>query len=650
MAPPFTPKLFRQHLDYIKNGFSSPISRPRLQDSSNSNTSTPTSATSPMSPPDSPTMDRKRKVDSTHPDEPTSKRTNTEIEDTNTTVKQMLVPVVSRKETNARLQLHQNHVEASAAARDDDSDDDFVDAEEDVADMSNGVGNPAGAETPFVNMDGVGENGLSVWQSDDADMPSSFMVMEADDEINLFPGFDNSFLDGEDFVFGEPEYGQEGIDDGGPVQLDADGIPAMAEEPIEQYEQPTIVSQAVEQQPQSPIVYDLEDGEDDPDLDAIIADANGTQAYALPLEDDSESEEAVEDLPQPQAPIHSQDSRGVHKLVAQDGQVDQFIVETGRTPEEEHQRSIYDQSELFPSIDDEPEEAQAQPDKDGTQQQQSHNTNGIFSAINYTPAQKTTTDDDDDEVQILDSNDAALIQSFKTKGYTYQAPSNRAATPPLPLNPAEGISPKSQVLPPPTTTTSVINPTYNVSKTSAPTSLLRGAELAHLNGTSGPTVPRDLAPLLKRYHDFHQRTLHLVPNLPNYKSFPWHRRYWIAILYTSKSPRSSSSSSSAGGLKEKDFMWMKGNRHSTISTIWQNYALRTMEEDFVLTCRGEVVAMEDCVEELDWFDDKLVVLRAVRRGSRVFEGLGLGEGQEVAMWKDVGVVPRVVVEVVSLDD
>ena len=58
-----------------------------------------------------------------------------------------------------------------------------------------------------------------------------------------------------------------------------------------------------------------------------------------------------------------------------------------------------------------------------------------------------------------------------------------------------------------------------------------------------------------------------------------------------------------------------------------------MEEDFVLTCRGELTDMEDQVQELDWFNQKFVVLRAVKTGTRDYE-------KTRSLTKDVGIVPE----------
>lgn len=58
-----------------------------------------------------------------------------------------------------------------------------------------------------------------------------------------------------------------------------------------------------------------------------------------------------------------------------------------------------------------------------------------------------------------------------------------------------------------------------------------------------------------------------------------------------------------------------------------------MEEDFVLTCRGELTDTTDQVAELDWFNQKFVVLRAIKTGTRDFEKIP-------GLTKNVGVVPE----------
>lgn len=77
-----------------------------------------------------------------------------------------------------------------------------------------------------------------------------------------------------------------------------------------------------------------------------------------------------------------------------------------------------------------------------------------------------------------------------------------------------------------------------------------------------------------------------------------------------------------------------------------------MEEDFALTCRGEILDMKDQAGELDWFNQKFVVLRAIstsstststtsksRMRSRMPPGLMAG----------IGIVPPLEGEVVVID-
>ncbi|KXT18407.1 hypothetical protein AC579_8141 [Pseudocercospora musae] len=208
-----------------------------------------------------------------------------------------------------------------------------------------------------------------------------------------------------------------------------------------------------------------------------------------------------------------------------------------------------------------------------------------------------------------------------------------SSTSPKPTKKSSHPSPAA--IPRTSTVTSTNNP---VNKTSASTPAQRIADLSRLS-IDAPTLPRDLSKSLRAFHKFHTRVLHLIPRLPNWSSFP-SRRYWIAVLHLEKKPNSSS-------LSEKDFLWMKGNRFSTISTIWHSYQTRSMcdPEDFVLVARGEVMEMGTKAEEMDGFGEKLVVLRAMRKG-KARESVAKSGG----LLGGFGVVPeKMAGEVIELD-
>lgn len=138
-----------------------------------------------------------------------------------------------------------------------------------------------------------------------------------------------------------------------------------------------------------------------------------------------------------------------------------------------------------------------------------------------------------------------------------------------------------------------------------------------------PDTLRDTSPSIRRHAKFHSRAQNLIPRLPNYETYEWNRRYWIAVLLLGKNPFKTT-------LSEKDFVWMKGNRFSTVSTVFHSYAVTTMAdpEDLGLVIGDEGVRMEDQMRELDYFGDRLVVFRAVRvRGNeREVEGGSLVRG------------------------
>lgn len=138
-----------------------------------------------------------------------------------------------------------------------------------------------------------------------------------------------------------------------------------------------------------------------------------------------------------------------------------------------------------------------------------------------------------------------------------------------------------------------------------------------------PDLKCDLSTDLLRHSKFHTRAQLLIPRLPNHENFDWTRRYWIAVLIQGKRPTKSN-------ISEKDFVWMKGNRFSTVATVFHSYALAVMAdpEDLALVLGEERVEMTDQMLGLDWFNDRLVVFRAVKveGNEREVEGRGLSKG------------------------
>ncbi|KAF2487378.1 hypothetical protein BDY17DRAFT_319925 [Neohortaea acidophila] len=122
-------------------------------------------------------------------------------------------------------------------------------------------------------------------------------------------------------------------------------------------------------------------------------------------------------------------------------------------------------------------------------------------------------------------------------------------------------------------------------------------------GPPGPPDPvKSLSPVLKFYRDIHVRAKDLIPRLPLAP-----HRYWIGVLHIGVKSRTFN--------QEKHFTWMKGNRFTTVRTVWHYYQNTTATEDFVLLVGKERVEMGDRVEALDFFGDCKVFFRAVERGS-----------------------------------
>lgn len=69
------------------------------------------------------------------------------------------------------------------------------------------------------------------------------------------------------------------------------------------------------------------------------------------------------------------------------------------------------------------------------------------------------------------------------------------------------------------------------------------------------------------------------------------------------------------------------------------------EQDILLTSRGMIFEMKDMARELDWFDNKFVVLRAVKReilrdGDGLFARVGAGSKDNGSKMRAGGKVDR----------
>lgn len=124
---------------------------------------------------------------------------------------------------------------------------------------------------------------------------------------------------------------------------------------------------------------------------------------------------------------------------------------------------------------------------------------------------------------------------------------------------------------------------------------------------SAPDPKLSLSTNLKYLRALHNRAIQFIPRLPLAS-----HRYWIGILTMSANPTSA-----------KNFTWMKGNRLTTIETVARMYQQCAAEEDVVLLLGRERPGWKVRMEELDYWGDRKVVLRAVDQGALEAKGVEL---------------------------
>lgn len=132
-----------------------------------------------------------------------------------------------------------------------------------------------------------------------------------------------------------------------------------------------------------------------------------------------------------------------------------------------------------------------------------------------------------------------------------------------------------------------------------------------------PNIKRSLAQDLVVHERLHVKVQQMIPSLSDSLFFDWSRRYWIAVLIGGKT-------SAKTTLSAKDFVWMKGNRFSTVATILESYAVATMTDpdSLVLLLGNESLVRKDQVQEMDYFNDRLVVFRAIKISGNELEAKG----------------------------
>jgi hypothetical protein len=125
-----------------------------------------------------------------------------------------------------------------------------------------------------------------------------------------------------------------------------------------------------------------------------------------------------------------------------------------------------------------------------------------------------------------------------------------------------------------------------------------------LDLTIKPIDPaKDLSRHQVHLRKFHSRALSAIPRLPLAS-----HRYWIGVLNIDKKAQPGTI------VDEKSYTWMRGNRLTTVRTVWHTYAQTTVSEGFVLVVAGGVErpGMDVKMEELDYCGDRKVFLRAIR--------------------------------------
>lgn len=128
----------------------------------------------------------------------------------------------------------------------------------------------------------------------------------------------------------------------------------------------------------------------------------------------------------------------------------------------------------------------------------------------------------------------------------------------------------------------------------------------------GPDDLRDVAKPVLREQRWHNKVANLHPNV----ALAPHR-YWVGVLNPTQNPRTAS--------KEEHFTWMKGNRLTTVETVSRVYAATTMCEG-VFMMGGERPENEVRMEELDLFNDKVVLFKVAEEGTPASVGRLITEG------------------------
>ncbi|KAK8206804.1 hypothetical protein M8818_004639 [Zalaria obscura] len=117
-------------------------------------------------------------------------------------------------------------------------------------------------------------------------------------------------------------------------------------------------------------------------------------------------------------------------------------------------------------------------------------------------------------------------------------------------------------------------------------------------------IPREdpHARAMRHHKNFHQKAKLFKP----VSKLDAHR-YWVGVLLLSVRRKEAK--------REKDFLWFKANRKTTVETIWQYYKIHTASEGFELRLADDTPGFNVQLEELNHYNDNHVFFEAVHGGS-----------------------------------
>lgn len=124
---------------------------------------------------------------------------------------------------------------------------------------------------------------------------------------------------------------------------------------------------------------------------------------------------------------------------------------------------------------------------------------------------------------------------------------------------------------------------------------------------AGPDADKDLSKTFVKYRIFHEKATVLRP-----QTFLAAHRYWIGVLLPNVRPSTVT--------REDQFMWLKGNRLTTVETVWNVFSTRFIKQDFVLMLGAETLEMDVRMDECDLMNDKIVILRYMDKNDSQAKG------------------------------